>query len=476
MLWRIIRHEWRALAADHTVWLVAAVFASAIGYGVWTGHRWVDFQRTAIEQAQAEETERYARLQQQVADLERGGKVSPFADPRNPSNAGARLAPRYATLPPGPMAVTAVGQSDLLPYYFRISTDSRENIVAASEIENPHRLLVGRFDLAFVLIFLYPLLILAVTYNMLSVEKEQGTLSLALSQPVSLSTLVAGKVGLRAMFLVGTVVICAVASLLVAGADFSSGATLARGALWVAALAAYGAFWFSVAVVVAARGLGSATNATILASLWLALVVLLPTLLNLLATTLFPVPSRVEMVQALRVASDEANADGSTLLARYYEDHPELATGDPEQAMTDFNVVRVAVNDEVERRVLPVVDRYERQIARQQNVIAMTRFLSPAILMQEALYDVAGTGLDRHRHFLAQVDAYHQHWRGYFVPLIFRKARLTTFDEIPRFDHREESTAAVATRVAVSLAGLVVPTGLIAFIGVARLRRYPVTG
>ena len=69
---------------------------------------------------------------------------------------------------------------------------------------------------------------------------------------------------------------------------------------------------------------------------------MLPSLFNLLSTTVFPVPSRVEMIQAVRVASDEANAAGSTLLARYYEDHPELATGDVQQAMNDFNIVRVA--------------------------------------------------------------------------------------------------------------------------------------
>ena len=66
----------------------------------------------------------------------------------------------------------------------------------------------------------------------------------------------------------------------------------------------------------------------------------------------------------------------------FLEDHPELANGDPGQAMNDFNVVRVAVNDDVERRVRPVVNRYEQQLASQQRVIDSLRFLSPAILMQ----------------------------------------------------------------------------------------------
>ena len=147
----------------------------------------------------------------------------------------------------------------------------------------------------------------------------------------------------------------------------------------------------------------------------------------------------------------------------------------PAQAMNDFNIVRVAVNDDVERRVRPVVERYERQIAAQQRIIDRLRFLSPAILMQDALNDVAGTGTDRHRHFLSQVDDFHRRWRGHFVPLIFAKASVQSVDAAPRFQFREEATAMVTARVAAGIAGLAIPAALCAWIGLRRLRRFPVT-
>jgi len=434
MFTRILHHEWRALRADATVGVIAVVFATAIGYGVWNGVRWVAFQHAALAGAVAEERERYDALRAQVAELQRtGGQVSPWADPRSPANVGGRLGPRYVSLPPAPLAALAIGQSDLLPSYFRISTDARENLVAATELENPHRLLVGRFDLAFVLIYLYPLLILGITYHLLSSEKEEGTLALALSQPVSLATLTTGKVTLRALLLVGIVVGCSLLALLIGGAGLASAGVLPRLLLWIAAVAGYGAVWFALAIFVASLGRPSATNATILASLWLVLVVMLPSLFNLLVTTVHPVPSRVEMVQAMREASDEANAAGSTLLARYYEDHPELATSDPSQAMNDFSIVRVAVADDVRRRVGPVIERFDRQVRSQQATIDRLKFLSPAVLLQDALNDIAGTGTARHRHFMAQVDRFHERWRGYFTPLIFRKAHLGAFDDLPRF-------------------------------------------
>jgi ABC-2 type transport system permease protein len=204
------------------------------------------------------------------------------------------------------------------------------------------------------------------------------------------------------------------------------------------------------------------------------LVVMLPSLFNLLATTLYPVPSRVEMIQAVRVASDEAASAGSALLARYYEDHPELATGGAEQAMTDFSIIRVAVDEDVARRARPVVDRYEQQLARQRQMIDRLRFFSPAVLMQDALSDIAGTGSPRHRHFLEQVDRFHAQWRGFVVPLIFQKARITDVSVAPQFVYIEEQVASVVRRVLIGCLGLMAPAVVIALIGLRRLRAYRV--
>jgi ABC-2 type transport system permease protein len=485
MFTRILTHEWRALRADSTIWVIAVVFAAAIGYGVWNGARWVGFQQITLSNAAAEERDRYDRLRERVDAVNRTGEqVSPFADPRSPSNVGSRFGPRYAAMPPGPLAALAIGQSDLLPYYFRVSTDARENIMSATELENPHRLLTGRFDLAFVLIYLYPLLILGITYNLLSAEKEEGTLALALSQPVSLRTLITGKVALRALLLIGIVTACSLVALLVSGgvtgvdgvggAGGAGGAGVMRAVLWLGVVMAYGAIWFAIAIVVASFGRASATNATILASVWLVLVVMLPSLFNLLVTTVYPVPSRVEMVQAVREASDEANAAGSKVLARYYEDHPELATGDSAQAMTDFALVRVAVNDDVAKRVRPVIERFDAQVRHQQVAIDRLKFLSPAILLQDALNDISGTGAARHRFFLTQVDRFHQQWRAFFTPLIFQKASFTTFERVPRFTFQEEPTGAVVSRVLWSLFGLALPAAILIILGLRRLHRFSI--
>ena len=51
------------------------------------------------------------------------------------------------------------------------------------EVESPLNLMVGRFDLTFVVIYLLPLLVLALSFNVLSEEREQGTLALTCCSP-----------------------------------------------------------------------------------------------------------------------------------------------------------------------------------------------------------------------------------------------------------------------------------------------------
>jgi ABC-2 type transport system permease protein len=215
---------------------------------------------------------------------------------------------------------------------------------------------------------------------------------------------------LRFGVFLGALIVMTLSALAIGGVDVAAPDSSLRLAWWVLAVAVYGLFWFAVAAAVTSLGRPSATNAMALAGIWLILLILVPSALSMTATTTFPVPSRVEMIQAMRVASDQANAEGSTLLAQYYEDHPELATGDEQQAMNDFNMVRVAVNSEVEQRVRPVLDRYTQQLAAQQRIVSGARFLSPAILMQDALNDIAGTGTARHREFMKQWYGHQARW------------------------------------------------------------------
>jgi ABC-2 type transport system permease protein len=473
----IIRHEWRTLRRDKTLPVIALILAAAVGYGVHNGAAWVRFQNETLRATEIEEEERLGGIKQTILDA-KAGKVDPsgFSDPRSPATVGRGLGVRYARMPPAPLASLATGQSDLYPYYLKVSTEGKDTFLNNEEIEHPVHLLSGRFDLSFVVLFLYPLVILAMSYNLLSEERESGTLLIALSQPVSLSTLVCGKIATRFAFVFALAMGLPIAGVVAGGADLTAAGSLERLLLWIAIVAAYGAFWFALAVLVNASGKSSATNAVVLAGTWLVLVLILPAVLSVVVKVLHPVPSRVEMINAIRAASREASERGSALLGRYLEDHPELA--DAGVNTEDFAGISFVTQEEVERQVRPVLAKFDLALERQEAIVSRYRFLSPAILTQSALNDIGGTGVERYRHFLAMVDQFHETWRAWFIPRVVKREKLeaTDINQLPVFEFREEPVSRVLQRGMTFLLGLVLPTLLLAGLSFAALRRFPVSG
>lgn len=479
MLFRIMRHDWRCLAADRTARLLVALLAAFVGYGVYNGTAWVHFQRATVAAAMEDQKQRLADLRRDAAQVD--PKAEPpvaFLDPRTPGVVAGSRGQRFAAAPPGPLAAMAVGQADLYPFYFKMTNRTKQTFITTDEIENPSNLLAGRFDLGFVVVYLFPLLILGLSYDVLSVEREQGTLAMTLSQPVRLCTVVLGKVLARAALITALAVGMSVAASLPAGVDLSQSEVASRLGLWALVVVAYGAFWFALGLAVNALGRGSATNAVILIATWIVLVVVGPALLNVGVTSLHPVPSRVELILAIRDASADASTRGSLLLARFYEDHPELAPAETAPVPLDFLTRLQAVQSSVDRTVEPVMARYDDQLTRQQDLVDRLRFLTPAVVAQEALNDVSGTSLARHRFFLAQVDEFHREWQAFFIPRIMRRERFAPadFDAIPEFHFREQPLASVTPRVAEGVIGLAVPALALTLGGLMALRRFPMTG
>lgn len=479
MLWHMMKCDWRNLSAERAPLMAALLLGAAIGYGAFNGSQWARFQEKTIAEALAEEHSRLEAIRTEIPKLDAGEKkVTAYADPRLPQSFGRNRGLRYAVMPPDPLASLAIGQSDVQPYYFRVSTNSKETFLNNDEIENPLHLLTGRFDLAFVFIYLFPLVILTFSYNLISAEREAGTLALTLSQPVSLRQVVIAKVALRGAFLLMLSLAVSLTAVVLPGIRMTGADTWMRLAVWAAVTTSYGAFWLVLAIAVNAAGRSSAANAMTLSGLWLLFVAVIPPVVNAAAKEMYPVPSRVDLIQAIRAAGSESTKKGSQLLARYLEDHPELAARSADSSAADYGTLLVALNDATERQVQPVLDRFDQQMRSQQMLADRLRYLSPAIVTQSAYLDLAGSGERRHRHFLAQVDEYHRQWRAFFVPRILRKQLLAVNDlgRLPTFVYQAEATSAVMSRMPSLFAGLLLPVLAVAVAALRRLRRYPVAG
>lgn len=462
--WRTIaRLEWRLLRRDRAAIAVIGLFAGLLVLAAFIGGQRTEQVSAGVQRALDAEAAAHAALMQTLAKLTAEQAPLTGADPRDPGWMGREGAARLATLPPTPLAALAVGQRDLQPQALRVTTDGFLSGERETEtpMSGPTRLTTGPFDPAFLFVVLFPLVIIALSYELLSGERERGTLAMLLSQPISQRALVFGKAGARLLLLGGITVLLAIGGLVLAGADLAAGG-LAIG-LYLAVLGAWALFWFSAAVAVNALGRSAANNALLLFGLWLLIVVVVPGLVRVGIDALHPPPSRVEVLHDAREAAQALERELAGLEGRH-----DRKTDSREHALALVKVQRALAE-----RAAPALAGLRARQAERQQLIDRLRFASPALVVQLALEDLAGSGARRHERFEAQVDAFHDRFRAHLFAQVDAGRRLdaTRIAAIPTWRFEEEPFGALASRVLIGVFGLLLGAALLLGLAVRGLRR-----
>lgn len=476
MFSHVIRYDWLALRASRQLVAGLGLLALFVLIALWNGQRHVAVARRTQAELQQADAQNYAALSAAVRRIEAG---TPFAgnaweNPQDPYRAGSRLGGHYAVLPPAPLAPVAVGQSDLLPAYYQPVIGKQSVLYHQTEIASAEQLYDGSFDLAFVLVYLVPLLAIAWSYNLVAAEREQGTLALLLTSGAAPRQVLLDKIGFRWLLLNAAFAILVVGGLLGLGAPLGA----AAGPLgWLLLLAlAYSAFWFALAFWVNSRGYDSGTNAAALVGTWLVLVLLVPALLSAAAGALYPVPARSTLTTRTREAAAEAKQTGSQQLAKYFEDHPELAAARSATTAAadqqDFAQTALRTQLAVDAAVRPLEQQFRQQRQQQQALIARLRFLSPAVFVQQSLGAVAGTDAARYAGFETQVVAYRQQFQDYFAGKMLRHEpmRATDYAQVPTFRFQPSAPGMLAPGSLLNLAWLLALTAGLVVLGLAGAR------
>ena len=485
----IVTHEIRALARTGALWAILALLIFAIAFAAWSGGRSVSRQVQGASDAATYEAGLRDQMRQETARYEAKVKATggtyefatvrhaPGQGPPQGTNAGAvgGETAAYIALPPTGLAALSIGQSDIQLDYLPITMGKSLAMTANAELENPVNLLAGSFDVAFVVIFLLPIFILAMTYDLLSSEQERGTLAMILAHPVSLRKLMASKLMARAAIILMVVIGLGLVAVLAVGTQLESPETWLRFGLWITATLVYSMFWFALAVLVNIYGQGSATNGTILAAAWLVLVVIIPTLIGLVATTIYPVPSRMDLTVAAREAQTAAEKNMDQSLNAFYAEHMEYVPAGDQRAM-DFMTLGQASANTIEKALSPLYAGFQVMRDQQQGLVQRFQFLSPAVMMQLALNEIAGTSGDRYEDFLQQAAAFRAEWNNYFAERFLRQEPLrpSDYDSFPAFRYQPEPFSVVLQRLVPSLLGLVLLSLGVALLPYLGIRRYQV--
>ncbi|KQN01795.1 ABC transporter permease, partial [Sphingomonas sp. Leaf25] len=228
-----------------------------------------------------------------TAQAEDVGTVVAYVDREKDAGSAAYYSFHPTWDSPAPLAFAAIGMRDVAPYILRIRALGLEAQIYDGDTFNPELALPGRFDFAFVLVFLAPLFVIALFHDLKSGEREAGRARTLDAMPGA-RRLWLRRGLIRFALLLLTLVVPFVVGALLSGV--ANGALL----LIVALAAAYLLFWIGLAGLIARLGHGSTANAATLAGLWLVLVLVLPTLANVVINRAIPVDEGASIALAQR--------------------------------------------------------------------------------------------------------------------------------------------------------------------------------
>jgi ABC-2 type transport system permease protein len=413
-LWHdIFRLELRRTARDRSLLGLVIIFSLVTGYAAWNGAQWAQERRQAQAVVSSDVAETRERSLSRLRTAEERA-------PNSNMGVGIPLALLYGpVLPVSALAPLSLGQADSYPHAATLHALRTAHTIfdtqARATIENPAMLAAGRFDLAFVIVFLLPLFLLAGAYDIWTHERDVGTADFILSQPQRPAMVLAAKLlarsGVLLLALILVVLICLLAATMKNGWDASG---LAQTALL---LMLHGSFWLLIALAVNLRARNSAQAAIACGGVWLVLLIFLPATLAALQDVARPRPSQAAYVNDLRAVE---------LHLKELEEHqPSMqSTATRPQGRTTDPLAHLAKARAEDERFTAVTHPYRMQILEHVRLGNRLRMLAPPVIAQDALDRIAGTDADRALAFQFQTLQFLEQLRTFAADYRSRNPRL----------------------------------------------------
>ncbi len=145
-----------------------------------------------------------------------------------------------------------------------------------------------------------------------------------------------------------------------------------------------------------------------------------------------------------QTAYNEVESNLEEELNTLYRLHPEWSSDDPVTKdmsnSTGWNINYLAKQYLAQLKHQPLAQAYEEKIDDRNRWLSQFRFLSPAMIVQSALSDLAGTSTKYYRSYLRQTQEYAHEYRQYVFQGLFTNHAFSSaeIEELPTFSFNRQ--------------------------------------
>jgi ABC-2 type transport system permease protein len=454
----IFRFEWYRLTRNRLMLGSLVLFVLIAGLSIRTGRHAVQTRLVQLDSIRTAYQRDFQAQWQLVSDTSAAGRkkaaVTGLAAVVN-----FRL-PQNALWTPRSLQTLSTGISDIQPFYHQVQTTVSYLEPPNIPVSNPVRLFAGNFDLAFVWLYILPLLIIAFCYPLYAEEKETGTAALLTVQGSSLRRIISYKWLFRTALISVLVLLINIAGILAAPGHTDT--LSAWGWCWVTQL--YVLLWATLAWMGVALRYNSSLTALLLTGSWLMAVMVAPAVANIYLSARHPLPVRSELASQQRHESEEIwSMNGRALADSFNAAHPQYSDSykparDTVRPGTRFVAAYYYLLD---KRMSRAAAQLDSQVTARNRYFERMATVNPVLHSQQLYNRLAGASLADYKDYRQQVAVFQQQWKTFIYSFQLAEKPLgpEAFRQFPVFNlHRQPRRAAAWLSDCVLLYALILLT------------------
>lgn len=330
--------------------------------------------------------------------------------------------------PPSDFAFAAIGQRDTTPWKHRIRALALEGQIYETDVPNPDIALIGRFDFAFFIAFLVPLVLITLLHGLRANERAAGRYELLTATSGYPNKLWIIRTGLRS-----GLIFLGIAIPLIIGACIS-GTSPDVLILALLSMFVYVLFWSALCYWIGSLNKTAPVLLAGLTGIWLVLCVILPTASRIAIEESNPLPSQAELIMSQREAVNDAwDLPLEATMTPFVERHPEWANHAGEFEGKGFDWRWYYAFQQVgDQTVEPLSMAYRNGRSNRDNLASIISWVSPPALIQRYFENLAKTDQKQAIAYEKSVRDFHKELRTFYYPMLFSN-QLTNEVNLPEY-------------------------------------------
>ncbi len=324
---------------------------------------------------------------------------------------------------PASLSAISIGQSDVNPILQAVTIRGLEGQKYDTDFENPSLLMSGNLDLGFVIIYLFPLVLIALTFNLYSEEKELGTWRMLAAQTKNKRAFLLQKLGIRILFVFVLLLILIVlaSAILQIPYDQNFLALTLQSVLYLS-------FWSVLCLLIVSFRKKSSFNAIGLIAIWVVLTILFPAVVNNYVLHKYQVPEALHAMLEQRDGYHEKwDLEKDVTMNVFFEDYPEFKNHlVPEDRFSWIWYYGMQYMGDKESHDTSL--EMTEKILMRNKVSEQVALFVPTMHAQLSFNKLAGTDMLSHLDFLDALTDFHSNLRLGFYPQIFDEQSADVID------------------------------------------------